>query len=150
MGGYGGASGKTKDKCYRDTGGNKVKDKNAIEVAEYYIKNGKYVAFLQEKDGQKRADLSVDGQHVEVKGMSSPNPSQVAKNLKKGLKQVDAENKRYPEATHRKGTVVILSEYPSFEEAKRIVTTGYNEAVRKGYVTGNVKLFHDGVMYDIT
>ena len=27
MGGYGGASGKTKDKCYRDTGGNKAKDK---------------------------------------------------------------------------------------------------------------------------
>ena len=25
MGGYGGASGKTKDKCYRDTGGHKVK-----------------------------------------------------------------------------------------------------------------------------
>ena len=27
---------------------------------------------------------------------------------------------------------------------------GYDEAVRKGYVTGNVKLFHNGVMYDIT
>lgn len=85
MGGYGGASGKTKDKCYRDTGGNKVKDKNAIEVAEYYIKNGKYVAFLQEKDAQKRADLSVDGQHVEVKGLETMNPDSVEKNLKKHL-----------------------------------------------------------------
>lgn len=49
MGGYGGASGRIKDKCYYDTGGHKVKDKNAIEVAEHYIEEGKYVAFLQEK-----------------------------------------------------------------------------------------------------
>ena len=37
MGGYGGASGRVKDKCYYDTGGHKVKDKNAVEVAEHYI-----------------------------------------------------------------------------------------------------------------
>ena len=79
MGGYGGASGRIKDKCYYDTGGHKVKDKNAIEVAEHYIEEGKYVAFLQEKNGQPRADLSVEGQHIEVKGLSSVNPDNIEK-----------------------------------------------------------------------
>lgn len=150
MGGYGGASGRVKGKCYYDTGGHKVKDPNAIAVGEYYINLGHYVAFLQEVPNDNRADMSVEGVHVEVKGMSSTKPGQVAKNLKKGFTQVDADNKRYPKATHRPGTVVILSEYKSLDEAKRVVKAGYDEAVRKGYVTGNVKLFHDGVMYDIT
>lgn len=150
MGGYGGMSGKIKDKCYYDTGGHKVKDKNAIEVAEHYLKNGKYVAFLKEIPDENRADMSVEGVHVEVKGMSSLNPGQVAKNLKKGFIQVDADNKRYSEETHRCGIVVILSGYNSLEEAQRVVKVGYDEAIRKGYVTGKVKLLHNGVMYDIT
>lgn len=150
MGGYGGASGRVKEKCYYDTGGHKVKDQNAVAVGEYYIKQGKYVAFLKEIPNENRADMSVEGVHIEVKGMSSPNPSQVAKNLKKGFTQVDADNKRHPTETHRPGTVVILSEYKTLEEAQRVVKAGYDEAVRKGYVTGNVKLFHNGVMYDIT
>ncbi len=150
MGGYGGASGRTKDKCYYDSGGHKVKDKNAIIIGEYYINKGKYVVFLKEVPDDNRADLSVEGIHVEVKGMSSKNPSQVAKNIKKGFIQVDADNKRYPKETHCPGVVIILSEYDSLEEALRIVKAGYDEAVRKGYVTGYVKLFHDGEMYDIT
>ncbi len=73
-----------------------------------------------------------------------------SKKSKKGFIQVDADNKRYPKETHRTGTVVILSEYKTFEEAQSVVKAGYDEAVRKGYVTGNVKLFHNGVMYDVT
>lgn len=68
MGGYGGSSGRGKNKIYYDTGGHKVKDLNAIIVAEYFIDKGKYVAFLQEKPPEKRADLSIDGVHTEVKG----------------------------------------------------------------------------------
>ena len=75
MGGYGGASGRVKGKCYYDTGGHKVKDPNAIAVGEYYINLGHYVAFLQEVPNDNRADMSVEGVHVEVKGMSSTNPS---------------------------------------------------------------------------
>lgn len=63
---------------------------------------------------------------------------------------MDADNKRYPKETHRPGVVVILSEYKTLEEAQRIVEAGYDEAVRKGYVTGSVKLLHDGKMYNIT
>ena len=150
MGGYGGASGRVKDKCYYDTGGHKVKDQNAVAVGEYYIKQGKYVVFLKQIPDENRADMSVEGVHVEVKGMSSPNPGQVAKNIKKGFIQVDADNKRYPKETHRSGVVVILSEYKTLEEAQRIVKAGYDEAVRKGYVTGSVKLLHDGKIYNIT
>ena len=72
MGGYGGSSGRKKDKCYYDTGNHKVTDKNAIEVAEYYLKHGEYVAFLEEKPNQKRADLSLNRkQHIEVKGITT-------------------------------------------------------------------------------
>ena len=60
MGGYGGALGRVKEKCYYDTGGHKVKDKNAIEVAEHYMSEGKEVAFLQEKQNEKRPDLLVE------------------------------------------------------------------------------------------
>ena len=86
MGGYGGSSGRTKDTCYRDTGRHKVTDKNAIEVAEHYIDEGKEVAFLQEKPNTKRPDLLVEKELlVEVKGMSSKNPGQVADNIKKAF-----------------------------------------------------------------
>ena len=125
MGGYGGSSGKTKDKCYRDTGGKKVTDKNAIAVAEYYIKEGKYVAFLKEMPQvQRRADLSVEGIHTEVKGTSSQNPSKIATHIIEGFEQVDADNYMYPSDTHRKGRVVILSKHSSLDEAKRIVKEG--------------------------
>ena len=148
MGGYGGASGRNKGKCYYDTGGHKVKDPNAIAVAEYYINKGEYVAFLQEKPNvQQRADLSVEGVHVEVKGMSSLNPSKVANRIDEAFEQVDADNYRYPISTHRPGRVVILSKYPSLEVAKDVVTKGFEEAKRKNFVSGEVYLFHDGIMY---
>ena len=111
MGGYGGASGRIKDKCYYDTGGHKVKDKNAIEVAEHYIEEGKYVAFLQEKNGQPRADLSVEGQHIEVKGLSSVNPDNIEKKIRHAFEQIHGDDYRYPTETHREGKVVILSRH---------------------------------------
>lgn len=149
MGGYGGTSNRKKEKTYYDTGGYKVKDKNAIKVGEYFIDRGKYVAFLQEKPNQKRADLSVDGIHIEVKGMSSLSTDQVSKNIKKGFKQVEADNFRYPENSHREGQVIILSEYSNIRDAYKIVYGGYRTAKRKGYVHGEVKLMHNGKMYNI-
>lgn len=47
MGGYGGKSGRQKDKCYLNTAGMPVKDANAIFVAEHYLHQEKYVAFWQ-------------------------------------------------------------------------------------------------------
>ncbi len=149
MGGYGGSSNRAKEKVYYDTGGHKVTDKNAIIVGEYYIDNGKYVAFLQEKDGQKRADLSVEGIHVEVKGMTSTQTNKVSNNIKEAFEQVEADNAAYPKETNRPGKVVILSKYPDIRTAYKAVYGGYRKAKNKGYVKGDVELLHNGKMYTI-
>lgn len=150
MGGYGGASGRIKEKCYYDSGGHKVTDQNAITVGEYYIKQGKYVVFLQEKDGQKRADLSVDGQHIEVKGLETMNPDNVEGKLKHAYLQVDSDNFRYPSETHRKGKVVILSKHNKSIPEKDIYNVmykGFLSAKNKGYVTGELELWINGNIY---
>lgn len=149
MGGYGGASGKDKTKTYFDTGGHKVKDSNAILVAEYYIDKGKYVAFLQETPPRKRADLSIDGVHTEVKGMSSLSTNKVANNIKEAFEQVESDNYRYSPETHRDGQVVIFSRYPNVKTAYKTVWGGYRNAKKKGYIKGNVLLMHNGKMYKI-
>ncbi len=149
MGGYGGASGRGKTKTYYDTGGHKVKDANAVTVAEYFIGKGKYVAFLQEKPPQKRSDLSIERVHTEVKGMSSLSTNKVANNIKEAFEQVSADNSRYSPETHRDGQVVILSKYPNIKTAYKTVWGGYRKAKGKGYVQGNVLLMHDGKLYKI-
>jgi len=150
MGGYGGSSDRGKEKTYRDTGGHKVTDKNAIFVGEHYIDEGKYVAFLQEKEGQNRADLSVDGQHVEVKGLSTLNPDNVEGKLKHAFIQVDADNPRYPAETHREGKVIILSKHPAGTDESLIyekMYAGFLSAQHKGYVTGKVELWVNNKIY---
>lgn len=75
MGGYGGDNQLGKSPEYIDTGGNIVRDKNAIKVAEHYLDEGHRVAFLQEHPQDKwrnRADLLIDDNMViEVKGLTS-------------------------------------------------------------------------------
>ena len=150
MGGYGGSSGRKKEKFYKDTGGHKVTDKNAIFVGEHYINEGKYVAFLQEKEGQKRADLSVDGQHIEVKGLSTLNPDNVEGRIQNAFIQVDADNPRYPAETHREGKVVLLSTHAAGTDEALIyekMYAGFLSAQHKGYVTGKVELWVNGKIY---
>lgn len=142
MGGYGGASGDAKGKCYYDTGGHKVKDKNAIEVAEYYIDQGKYVAFLQEKSGQKRADLSVEGQHVEVKGIQSKKTDTIRKEIAKAFVQTEGDNYKYNKETHRKGKVILLSKHSSAREAYKYLYAGYRAALKRGEVKGKVEMWY--------
>lgn len=148
MGGYGGSSGRVKDKCYYDTGGHKVKDKNAIEVAEQYMSEGKYVAFLQEKENSRRPDLMVDRELlVEVKGISSTNPGQVAKNIKKAFQQIETELSHYPEDKRKPSKVIILSRHDNFEAAFKSAREGYQEAKRKGLVSGPVEFWHQGKVF---
>ena len=149
MGGYGGSSSRIKEGVYYDTGGKKVTDQNAIMVAEYYINKGVYVAFLQEKSGQKRADLSVNGVHVEVKGMTSTSTNKVANNIKEAFEQIAADNKRYPKSTNRDGKVIILSKYTSIKTAYKTVYGGYRKAKSKGYIKGDVEMLHNGKLYRI-
>jgi len=151
MGGYGGSSGSVKGKCYYDTGGHKVTDKNAITVAERYIKEGKYVAFLQEKPDQKRADLSVDGVHTEVKGLTTTNSTKIADRIKKAFEQVDADNYRYDSSTHREGKVILLSQHKNLSDSEILhtMTTGFNKAYKAGYVSGKVEVWIGNKIYKL-
>lgn len=144
MGGYGGASGRVKEKCYYDTGGHKVTDADAIRVAEKYIKEGKYVAFLKKRNDQLQADLSVEGVHVEVKGIESMNPDTIEGRIIHGFRQIVADNYRYPPETHREGKVVVLSKHdPSISRSDVInaITKAYNSALYKGEVTGKLEVW---------
>ncbi len=148
MGGYGGSSGRTKGKCYYDTGGHKVKDKNAIEVAEQYMSEGREVLFLQEKQNTKRPDLLVDRELlVEVKGISTTNSGQVSKNIKKAFQQIESELSHHPENERKPFKVVIVSRHDNFEAGFKAVREGYQEAKRKGYVTGPVEFWYHGQIY---
>ena len=81
--------------------------------------------------------------------MISQNPSKVSDNIDEAFNQVYADNFRYPKETHREGMVIILSKYPNYAEAQKIVSAGVAEAYRKGYIRGKVKMLHNGVMYDM-
>ena len=146
MGGYGGSSNKTKDKCYYDTGGHKVKDKNAIVVAETYINEGKYVAFLQEKSDQERADLSIEGVHTEVKGLTTLKPDKIKERIKKANSQVQADNYRYPTDTHRQGKVILLSKHSAKTSSDTIIEKmreGMKRAEQDGHIMSKVELWID-------
>ena len=150
MGGYGGASGRIKEKCYYDTGGHKVTDKNAIEVAEHYINEGIYVAFLQEKPPKNRADLSVDGHHVEVKGLATLNPNTIESRLKHAFEQIHGDDYRYPPETHREGKVILLSRHDSTVPEAQILDAmrrGFLSAEHKGYVKGKLEVWIRGKIY---
>ena len=147
MGGYGGSSGRTKDKCYRDTGGHKVTDKNAIEVAEHYMSEGKYVAFLKQNPPDKRADLSVEGIHIEVKGMTSTKTNKMYNNIREAFEQIEADLSRYSKDRRKPGKVIILSKHDNFEEGYRAACEGYKEAKRRGAVKGTVEFWYHGKIY---
>ena len=150
MGGYGGASGKLKEKCYYDTGGHKVTDKNAIEVAEHYISEGKYVAFLQQRPPDKCADLSVAGQHVEVKGLKTLNPDNIEGRIRVAFEQIHGDDHRYSSEAHREGKVVLLSRHDkSIGDAQILdaMRRGFLSAEHKGYVTGKLEVWIRGTIY---
>lgn len=147
MGGYGGSSGRVKDNCYRDTGGHKVKDKNTMEVAEHYMNEGKYVAFLQEKPPDKNADLSVEGIHIEVKGMSSTKSNKVRNNIQEAFEQIEESLSHYPQDKRKPGKVIILSRHDNFEEGYKAACEGYRDAKRLGYVKGSVEFWYHGQIY---
>lgn len=150
MGGYGGVRGKAKGKCYYDTGNHKVTDKNAIAVAEKYIKEGTYVSFLQQKPPSQRPDLSVDGKLlVEVKGMTSTKPHKTETNIRDAFRQIMAEQANYPKDKRHPGKVVILSKHENFEEGYRAAREGYRLAKEHGFVHGKVEFWHNGHVYEL-
>ena len=149
-GGYGGESGKArrkKDGCYKDSEGKvKVKDKNAIEVAEYYLNEGKYVVFYHEDGINNVPDLSVDGKFVvEVKGVSSFNSTRIKENIEKATSQIKAKLSKYPEDKRHEGKIVLLSRYTqNFDFARSVVLEGYRRAKQEGIFQFQVEFWLNG------
>ncbi len=146
MGGYGGKSGRQKDKCYLNTAGMPVKDANAIFVAEHYLRQGKYVAFLAEKpNDHRRVDLMVEGAPVEVKGVETFKSNTVCNSsifkAREQMRQTIAESKFYE---HKEGSkIVLLSRHKRAIDGERAVSaiiSGYQEALRKGIVSKKDKI----------
>ena len=146
MGGYGGASGKVKDNCYRDSDGNKVKDKNAIIAAEYYLSWGMSVVFLQEKPKEGgRPDLLVDYEFMaEVKGIGSIKVGTISKQIKHASEQIESEYSRQPEDKRLPAKIVIISFHETFEVGFNVVLAGYRDAKRKNQVHFQVEFWFNG------
>lgn len=150
MGGYGGASGRKKERCYYDTGNKKVTDKNAVAVAEHYLREGKYVAFLKEKPPHKRPDLSVDHEIlVEVKGMESMDPDRVKNNIRKGFKQINSDLELYTEENRHPGKVIILSRHSNVQASYEVALEGYHKAKSQGFVHGTVEYWNNGYIIEL-
>ena len=146
MGGYGGQSGRTKGTGYLNTAGNPVKDKNAVTVAEHYLQEGKYVAFLKETpNDHRRADLMVEGAPVEVKGVEGNNANTICNSslakAAKQMKQTIAESKSYEHKENSK--IILLSTHKNASDGLKAVTSviaGYQEALRKGIISESDKV----------
>ena len=155
--GRGGYTGK--EISYRDSGGKKVKDQNAIFVAEQYMKQGYEVVFRQQHTeekggvgGIKTPDLTIkssDDQKfiktIEVKGIISGSPSTIAKRIKKAsmqFKEGDTENT----------VAILLVGKNQTKESRKFAREGIAEAKRKNYMKYPVEVWYgDGTMerYDI-
>ena len=134
-----GAGGYTeKQVVYRDSGGHEVTDSGSIFVAERYIDQGYEAVFRQEHGGQKNYDLTIKTsddsklvKNVEVKQVTSKNPSQLAKNIKEGFVQVGKD-----------GTVAVyLPHRTNCKSALDDVKQGVDEAKRKGWVKGPIEIW---------
>ena len=132
-----------------DTDGNKVKDKNAIEVAEYYLGMGLYVAFLPERPPEKSPDLLVDFEfRAEVKGMSSIKPNKISNAIKEAFEQIADEWTRYPDDKPKPlGKAIILSRHDSFEIGFQAFLDGCKDAKRRGYIHGKVEFWFKGEIH---
>ncbi len=128
---------------YKDSGGRKVTDRGTIFVAERYIDMGYESVFRQRHDEEDRKtyDLTIKTsndesfiKNIEVKQTISKNPSQLAKNIQEGFEQVGEG-----------GTVAIYlpGRIKSSESTIDFINSGYQEAVRKGFVNGFVEVWFD-------
>lgn len=123
---------------YTDSGGHKVTDKNAIFVAERYIDQGYEVVFRQKHDPDKSLDLTIKSsddetfiKNIEVKGITSINPSQIASRIRKANDQIAAGD-----------TIAIyLPEYHNDAAGRDFAEKGIAEARRKGLIKGPIEVW---------
>ncbi len=127
-----------KQQSYKDSGGFKVIDKGTIWVAERYIENGYESVFRQRHDPETSCDLTIktsdDAQaikNIEVKQITSQNPSKIATHIKEANKQIAVGD-----------TIAIyLPNLTSSRESIAFVEKGIEEAHRKNYITGPIEVW---------
>ena len=127
-----------KQPSYKDSGGHKVTDKNAVFVGERYMDQGYEVVFRRKHDPDPSYDLTIktsDDEHfvknIEVKGVTSPHTSKIADNIKKADKQIAAGD-----------TIAIyLPNHRNSETGRRFADEGIAEARRKGLIKGPVEVW---------
>ena len=87
-------------------------------------------------------DLIIDFEFlVEVKGLTSPNPSQISKQIWKASQQIEKEHSKYPEEERLPAKIVLISWHTDFEVGFHAITEGYKEAKRKDYVHFKTELW---------
>lgn len=125
---------------YRDSGGRKVTDPGSVFVAERYIDAGYESVFRQRHEPQKTYDLTIktsdDSEYVkniEVKRLTSNNPSVMAKRIGEAFTQF---------SSGREDTVaIVLPNLKNNGKGLQFAKDGYSEALRKGFVKGNVEVW---------
>ena len=135
--------------CYKDSGGHKVTDKGSIFVAERYIDQGYEAVFKQKHEPSKTCDLLIKTsddsavvKHIEVKRVTSENPSKLATNIGDAFTHF---------SSGQEGTVAIyLPNHRNSETGRRFAMEGFAEAKRKGWVSGPVEIwFSDKTKIDL-
>ena len=127
-----------KQSSYKDSGGKKVIDKNAIFVGERYMELGYETVFRRNHDPDKGYDLTIKTsddmefiKNIEVKGVTSSNPSKIATDIKKANKQIDTGD-----------TIAIyLPNHINNESGRQFAQRGIDEASRKGLIKGPIEVW---------
>jgi hypothetical protein len=125
---------------YKDSGGHKVKDIGTIFVAERYIDAGYESVFRQEHQPDKSFDLTIKTsddvdfvKNIEVKRVTSENPSKISFRIAEGFEQF---------VPGQEGTVaIVLPNHKNDPKGISFAKVGFDEAKRKGFVIGEVEFW---------
>lgn len=128
----------TKQIVYYDSNNRKVTDKNAIFVAERYMDQGYEVVFRRTHEPDRGCDLTIKTsddlsiiKNIEVKGITSKNPSMISERIKSGNGQIKEGD-----------TIAIyLPNLKSDANGKSFALTGLREAHRKGLIKGPIEFW---------
>jgi hypothetical protein len=127
-----------KQSSYRDSGNHKVTDVGAIFVAERYIDMGYESVFRQKHEPDKTYDLTIKSsddsefvKNIEVKRVTSSNPSKISSNIEKaGLQISEGET-----------VAIVLPNHKNNESGRNFVKAGIDEARRKGFIKGPIEVW---------
>ena len=87
-----------------------------------------------------------------LKGISSLGSNNIEKKLKHAFEQIHGDDYRYPPETHREGKVIILSKHDASVSTGTIldaINKGYQQAFRKGYISGKLEVWIRGERYSL-